>query len=100
MLDAKKMSEAIRMKRKKVKEEGLDNMLDTAPGPQMNPQDVLNLKQKAQMEETMDLPEKSMASDDPANASLDDKDGSSQDVSDLKKKMDRVERILSKLKVG
>lgn len=100
MLSAKKMSEAIRMKRKKVKEEGLDLTLDTAPGPQMNPQDILNLKQKAQIEDTLDLPEKSMAPDDPADASLNDPDGSSQDVADLKKKMARVERILSKLSVG
>ncbi len=97
MLDAKKMSEAIRMKRKKVKEEGLDNMLDTAPGPQMNPQDILNLKQQAQMEETMDLPEKSMAPSDPADEDI---NGTSQDMMDLKKKMARVEKILSKLSVG
>ena len=97
MLDAKKMSEAIRMKRKKIKGEGLDNMLDTAPGPQMNPQDILNLKQKAQIEETLDLPEKSMAPSDPADEDI---SGTSQELSDLKKKMARVEKILSKLSVG
>ncbi len=97
MLDAKKMSEAIRMKRKKIKEEGVDNMIDTAALPQMNPQDILNLKQQAQMEETMDLPEKSMAPSDPADADI---SGTSQDMMDLKKKMARVEKILSKLSVG
>lgn len=100
MIDAKKLSEAIRMKRKKLKEDGVENMVDTAPGPQMNPQDILNLKQQAQMDETMDLPEKSMAPDDPANASLSDPDGSSQDTEQLKKKMARVASILSRLSVG
>lgn len=100
MLDAKKLSDAIRMKRKKVKEEGVDNLLDTAPGPQMNPQDIYNLKHKAQIEETLDVPPKSEAPSDPADASLNDPDGSSQDVADLKRKMDRVERILSRLSVG
>lgn len=94
MMDAAKMSEAIRMKRKKVKEEGLDNMLDTAALPQMNPQDILNLKQKAQMESTMDLPEKISAPDDPADANI---DGGSQDLSALKKKMEMIRRIIGTL---
>lgn len=97
MLDAKKMSDAIRVKRKKVKEEGLDNMLDTAPGPQMNPQDIYNLKQQAQMEETMDVPEKSMAPSDPADGNI---DGTSQEIAYLKKQMARVQKILNKLSVG
>lgn len=96
-MNAKSMSDAIRMKRKKLKEEGVDNMVDTAALPQMNPQDVLNLKQKAQMEETMDLPEKSMAPDDPADADI---AGTSQSMADLKKKMSRVARVLSQLSMG
>src|SRR5258706_11247244 len=100
MLDAKSLSEAIRMKRKKLKEDGVENMVDTDPHPQMNPQDILNLKQRAQMEETMDLPAKSEAPSDPANANLSDPDGSSQEVDELKKKMHRVEKILSRLSVG
>jgi hypothetical protein len=97
MMSAKSMSDAIRMKRKKVKDEGLENMVDTAALPQMNPQDILNLKQKAQMEETMDIPSKSEAPDDPADADI---SGGSQDMSALKSKMSRVARILSKLSVG
>lgn len=94
MYSAKKMSEAIRMKRKTLKEDGVDNMVDTAPGPQMNPQDILNLKQKAQMEETMDLPEKSMAPDDPADPALD----GTQEEAELSKRMARVKRSLGKAK--
>lgn len=96
MISAKAMSEAIRMKRKKVKEAGTENMIDTAPGPQMNPQDILNLKQEAQMDELMDLPEKSSAPCDPADATLDD----TQKTSALKKKMARIARILGTLSVG
>jgi hypothetical protein len=97
MLDAKALSEAIRVKRKKLKEDGVENMIDTDPHPQMNPQDILNLKQKAQMEETMDLEPKSEAPSDPAHADI---SGSSQDVDDLKRQMARVEKILSRLSVG
>lgn len=96
-MSAKAMSEAIRMKRKKLKEEGVDNMVDTASLPQMNPQDVLNLKQKAQMEETMDLPEKSEAESDPADPEI---EGTSQDTIALKKKMARIAKILGSLSVG
>lgn len=96
MLSAKAMSEAIRNKRKKVKEDGVENMVDTAPGPQMNPQDILNLKQKAQVEDTLDSPEKSSAPDDPADPEL----GDSQKVEMLKKKMARIAKILGTLSVG
>lgn len=97
MLSAKAMSSAIRMKRKKVKEDGLDNMVDTAALPQMNPQDIINLKQEAQMDETMDLPEKSEAPSDPADENI---EGTSQSESDLKRKMARIARILGTLSVG
>ena len=96
MLDAKKLSEAIRMKRKKVKEDGVDNMIDTAPGPQMNPQDILYAKNEAQWAKTLDLPEKNEAPSDPADPSLD----GTQEKSELAKRMARVERILSKLSIG
>lgn len=95
-MDAKSMSSAIRMKRKKLKEGGVEEMIDTAPGPQMNPQDIINLKQKAQIEETLDVPEKSMAPDDPADPSLDE----TQKVMALKKKMARLAKILGSMSVG
>jgi hypothetical protein len=96
MISAKALSEAIRMKRKKLKEDGVEEMIDTAPGPQMNPQDILNLKQKAQMEETLDTPEKSMAPDDPADPELDE----TQEESGLKKRMARVKSTMSKMKMS
>lgn len=96
MPSAKQMSDAIRMKRKKVKADGVENMVDTAPGPQMNPQDIMNLKQQAQIDETLDLPEKSMAPSDPADPTLD----GTQKESDLKKRMARVSRILAHLSRG
>lgn len=94
MLSAAKMSEAIRMKRKKVKDEGVDNMLDTAPGPQMNPQDIIDLKTKAQWGDTMDLPEKISAPSDPADADI---SGTSQDKKTLTKRMAMVKAIFDKL---
>lgn len=96
-MNAKQMSEAIRMKRKNLKDDGVENMVDTAALPQMNPQDVLNLKQKAQMEETMDLPEKSMAPDDPANANI---SNTSQELAVLKKEMAKVAKVFARLSVG
>lgn len=96
MYSAKALSESIRMKRKKIKEDGVENMVDTAPAPQMNPGDILNLKQEAQMHDSMDLPEKSTAPSDPADATEDD----SQSVSALKKKMSRIAKILGTLSIG
>lgn len=96
MHSAKQMSEAIRMKRKKLKDDGVDEMVDTAPGPQMNPGDILNLKQQAQMEETLDTPEKSMAPSDPADPELDE----TQEESGLKKRMARVKATMGKMKMS
>ena len=96
-MDAKMMSDAIRMKRKRLKKDGVENMVDTAALPQMNPQDVFNLKQKAQMEETMDLPKKIEAEDDPADADI---SGTSQDKKTLAKKMAMIRRIIGTLSVG
>lgn len=94
MYSAKAMSEAIRMKRKKVKDGGVENMVDTASLPQMNPQDIYDMKMKAQIQDTLDVPDKSEAPNDPADADI---SGSSQEVDVLKKKMARVARILGSL---
>lgn len=96
MISAKALSDAIRMKRKKLKADGVENMIDTAPGPQMNPQDIHNLKMEAQYRDTMDIPDRPEGESDPANAELDD----SQKVSALKKKMSRLARILDNLSIG
>ena len=93
MYSAKALSEAIRMKRKKLKEDGVDNMVDTAPGPQMNPQDIYNNKQRAQYRETMHVPPKSEAPDDPADESV---SGTSQDEAFLKRKM-RLSKTFAKM---
>lgn len=99
MIDAKALSEAIRMKRKKLKKDGVENMIDTAPGPQMNPQDIWNQEKMAQHEET--IPGADDIHTGPGEPGLEgpQKDDS-QDVDDLKRKMARVERILNKLSVG
>lgn len=99
MLDAKKLSEAIRMKRKKVKADGVENMIDTAPLPQMNAQDVWNKEKMAQHEET--IPGADEIGTGPGEPTMEeDQKDDSQDVMDLKKKMARVEKILSKLSIG
>jgi hypothetical protein len=94
MISAKKLSENIRMKRKKMQEDGVENMVDTAAVPQMNPQDVLENKQSAQMQEAMDLPKKSMAPSDPADEDI---SGTDQDVSELKRRMAKVKAVFDKL---
>lgn len=94
---AKILSERIRMKRKKVHEDGVENMVDTAPLPQMNPQDILLNKQTAQWQETMGTHDKSMAPDDPADEDI---DGTSQDKSALMRHMGRVKKIINKLSIG
>jgi hypothetical protein len=96
MISAKSLSEAIRKKRKSLKDGGVENMVDTAPGPQMNPQDVLELKERAHIDEVLDLPEKSEAPSDPADPEL----GDSQKAAALARAMKRVARILGHLKVG
>lgn len=97
MISAKMLSDRIRSKRKKVASDGVENMVDTAPGPQMNPQDILNLKQQAQMDDTLDLPAKSSAPSDPADANI---SGSSQEKSALMRHQSRVRKIIGRLSIG
>lgn len=97
MISAKAMSDKIRMKRKSMMDDGVDNMVDTAALPQMNPQDVYNLKHKAQIEETLDSPEQGSAPSDPADGNI---EGTSQDMSELKRQMAKVAKIFEKLSVG
>lgn len=97
MMSAKAMSAAIRMKRKKVQEDGVSNMVDTAAAPQMNPQDILLNKQTAHYREVMGTPEKNEAPNDPADERV---EGTSQDMAALKKQMARIKKILGHLSVG
>lgn len=94
---AKMLSEKIRMKRKKLQEDGVENMVDTAPGPQMNPQDILFNKQTAQWQDTMGTPKKSMAPSDPADEDI---SGTSQDEASLTRHMSRVKKIIRGLSIG
>ncbi len=99
MLDAKSLSSAIRMKRKKLRDEGVDKMVDTAALPQMNPQDVWNEEKMAQHEET--IPGADEIESGPGEATMEgEQKDDSQDMAVLKKKMAMVERILSKLSIG
>lgn len=94
MISAKRMSEAIRMKRKKVKEEGVENMVDTRSLPQMDPDSIMLNKQEAQIDETLDLPEKSEAPSDPADEDISATD---QELDELKKRMKRIKGVFDKL---
>lgn len=96
MFSAKSMSDAIRMRRKKLKEEGVENMVDTAALPQMNPQDVWNLEKQAQMEET--IPGSGDGSEAPSGPVMEGEQmDDSQDVAVLKKKMARIKAIFDSL---
>lgn len=98
MLDAKSLSMAIRAKRKSLKEDGVENMVDTGPAPQMNAQDVWNEEKQAQLDE---IPGADEIKAGPGSATMEENQkDDSQDVAVLKKQMARVEKILSKLSVG
>lgn len=96
MMSASKMSEAIRMKRKKLKDDGLENMVDTAPGPQMNAQDVWNEEKKSQREELV-----SGAGDEPSGPGSATMEGEQKDNSQseevLEKRMARVRMLFDSL---
>lgn len=99
MLSAEMLSKKIRMRRKGLKEEGVENMIDTAPLPQMNPQDIWNLEKQAQMEET--IPGADEIEAGPMSPVMEEEDPeNSQDIAVLKKHMARIGKILNKLSVG
>lgn len=94
MMSASKISEAIRAKRKSLKESG--EITDTAPLPGMNPQDIWNKEKEAQMEETIPgADERGSAPGSPTmeTAQVDD----SQSTEVLKKKMARVKAAFGRL---
>lgn len=62
MLDNKQLSEAIRMKRKKLLESEPE-MVGTEPGPDMNAQDIYDVTQKGRIEDTLKSPHKINAKD-------------------------------------
>lgn len=98
MMSASKMSEAIRMKRKKLRDDGVENMVDTAALPQMNPQDVWNEEKKAQMEETIPGAAEAGARMGPGEATMETAQADdSQDKEVLKKRMARVRMLFDSL---
>ena len=62
LMDAKKISEMIRMKKKSMRE-APPELIDTSPTPDMNAQDVFDMEGKARIEETLDTPHKINADD-------------------------------------
>jgi hypothetical protein len=97
-MDAKMLSDRIRMKRKKVKEDGVENMIDTGPAPQMNPQDVWNLEKKAQLEEIPGADEIGTGPSDPTMEEPQKDD--SQNLAVLKKHMERIRKILGRMSMS
>lgn len=62
LMDAAKLSEVIRMKKKKMLESDPD-IIGTSPTPDMNAQDVYDMEQKGRIESTLDSPHKINADD-------------------------------------
>lgn len=62
LMDAKKMSELIRNKKKKIMESDPE-VVDTDARPDMTPMDVHDMKMKARIEDTIDAPHKINAED-------------------------------------
>lgn len=67
-LSAAQISAAIRAKKKKLMDSEPD-LIDTSPTPDMNAQDVEELKQAGRIEETLDSPKKINADETMANES-------------------------------
>ncbi len=94
MHSATKMSEAIRMKRKKLRDEG--DLTDTSPKPGMNPQNVWDEEKKAQIEQT--IPGAGDGSTAPGEATMETAQADdSQDTEVLKKRMARVRMLFDSL---
>ncbi len=96
MYTAKGMSDAIRSKRKELDDTSIDRTLDTSPGPDMNPQDIYNSKQQAQIDSTLPTHgDETEEHKDPADA---DTSGTSQDDEELTRHMARVAKAFRHLK--
>lgn len=70
LMDAAKLSAAIRMKKKKMLEADPE-LIDTSPTPDMNAQDVYDMEQKGRIEETIMAPKKINADETMMNESYD-----------------------------
>ena len=67
LMDPKKMCEMIRMKKKKMMEN--PEVVNNDPAPEMNAQDVYDMKQTGRIESTLGTPEKINADDTMADMS-------------------------------
>ena len=96
LMNPKKISEVIRMKKKKMLEADLE-IIGTSPVPDMNAQDVYDLEKKGQIESTINAPEK-INSDDAMMAMGGEADnvGVSEDE---KKRMGRLRSYIDSLDV-
>lgn len=62
LMDAAKLSEVIRMKKKKMREASPE-LIGTSPTPDMNAQDIWDMEQKGRIESTLMSPHKINADD-------------------------------------
>lgn len=92
VLDAKKLSEAIRMKKKKMLE-AEPELVDTDAIPDVNPQELMDKQMDARMENTLDSPGRIDARNTEMEQSEHDADGMGQ-TSDEDKRMGRLKRLL------
>jgi len=70
LMDPIKISEVIRMKKKKMMEADPE-LIGTSPGPDMNAQDIYDMEQTARIESTLETPHKINADDTMMDESYD-----------------------------
>lgn len=97
LMDAKKLSEAIRMKKKKMLEADPE-LIDTSPTPDMNAQDVYDLEQKGRIEGTLMTPHK-IDSDDAMMAMGEDEAMNVGVSEDEKKRMERLRMFIGSMDI-
>lgn len=97
LMDAKKLSEVIRMKKKKMLEADPE-IMDTSPTPDMNAQDVYDMEQKGRIESTIDAPEK-INSDDAMMAMSKEESMNVGPSEDEKKRMARLKMFINSMDV-
>lgn len=94
-MDAAKLSEVIRMKKKKMREADPE-LIGTSPTPDMNAQDVWDMEQKGRIESTIMSPPKINADDTMMDESYDGVGVSPEE----KKRMPRLRAYLDQLDMG
>lgn len=95
LMDATKISAAIRMKKKAMREAAPD-IIGTSPTPDMNAQDIYDLEQQARIESTLMTPHKINADDTMMDESYDGVGLSPEQ----KKRMPRLRAYFDTLDMG